>query len=392
MIPSVDKLRDETPGCRTKVHFNNAGAALMPLAVIDAQKNYLDHEAVTGGYEAADERALEIQGFYESMGRLLGCGAHNIAYTSSATNSFARALSAVPFEANDVILLANEDYISNQIAFLSLQKRLGVRLVRAESLPEGGVDVDSMRNLMDKHKPKLVSLTHVPTNTGLIQPVETVGQLCKERGLLYLVDGCQSAGQLPVDMKAIHCDFFTGTFRKFLRGPRGTGFLFVSDDVLKQNLWPLFVDMRGAEWTAPDDFEPRKDAKRFEDWEFNYSLVLGCRAAADYAMAVGLDNIQKRNAELCHSIRRKLSSLGLTTLDKGKHLSSIITVAIPGHEPTDVLHALRSDNINTSISSRSSALIDYDAKGVTWALRISPHYYNTEKEVEVLINTLKGII
>lgn len=392
MIPSVDKLRDETPGCQTKVHFNNAGAALMPLAVIDAQKNYLDHEAVTGGYEAADERASEIQGFYESMVRLLGCGAHNIAYTSSATNSFARALSSVPFEAGDVILLANEDYISNQIAFLSLQKRLGVRLVRAESLPEGGVDVDSMRKLMDKHKPKLVSLTHVPTNTGLIQPVEAVGQLCKERGLLYLVDGCQSVGQLPVDMLAIQCDFFTGTFRKFLRGPRGTGFLFVSDNVLKQNLWPLFVDMRGAEWTAPDDFEPRKDAKRFEDWEFNYSLVLGCRAAADYAMAVGLDNIQKRNAELCHSIRSKLSSLGLTTLDKGKRLSSIITVAIPGHEPTDVLHALRSNNINTSISSRSSALIDYDAKGVTWALRISPHYYNTEKEVDILINTLKGII
>ncbi len=392
MIPSVDQLRDETPGCRTKVHFNNAGASLMPGAVIDAQKRYLDKEAVTGGYETADELAGEISSFYESMGSLLGCPAQNIAFTSSATNSFARALSSIPFKSGDVILLANEDYISNQLAFLSLQKRLGIRLVRAESLPEGGVDIDSMRALMDQYRPKLVSLTHVPTNSGLIQPVEEVGKLCKERGILYLVDGCQSVGQLPLDMKTIHCDFLTGTFRKFLRGPRGTGFLFVSDNVLQQSLWPLFVDMRGAEWTAPNDFLPRKDARRFEDWEFPYTLVVGCREAADYAMKVGLEAIQERNAMLCGLVRTGLADLGLKVLDRGKKQSSIITVEIPGRQPEHILSHLRSKNINTSISSRSSALIDYDAKGVTWGVRISPHYYNTEEEVGILIRALHEII
>ncbi len=392
MIPLVDKLRDETPGCRTKIHFNNAGASLMPEPVIAAQKRYLDKEAVTGGYETADELAGEIADFYESMGRLLGCTAQNIAFTSSATNSFARALSCIPFQSGDVILLANEDYISNQLAFLSLQKRLGIRLVRAGSLPEGGLDIDSMRALMDQYHPKLVSLTHVPTNSGLIQPIEEVGKLCKERGILYLVDGCQSVGQLPLDMKTIHCDFLTGTFRKFLRGPRGTGFLFVSDNILQQNLWPLFVDMRGAEWTAPDDFIPRKDARRFEDWEFPYTLVAGCRTAADYAIQVGLPAIQERNAMLCGIVRSGLSDLGLKVLDRGKKQSSIITVEIPGRQPDHVLNSLRARNINTSISSRSSALIDYDAKGVTWALRISPHYYNTEKEVEILMRALHGII
>jgi selenocysteine lyase/cysteine desulfurase len=388
---NINQLRADTPGCATKVHFNNAGASLMPRPVIEAQKKYLDLESVTGGYETSDALHAEISGFYSSMGKLLNTSSENIAFTSSATNSFARALSSIPFEKGDIVLLANEDYISNQLAFLSLQKRLGIRLVRAESLPEGGVDVDSMRRLMDQHKPRLVTLTHVPTNSGLVQPVEEVGKLCKERNLLYLVDGCQSVGQMPVDMKTMHCDFFTGTFRKFLRGPRGTGFLFVSDNVLQQNLWPLFVDMRGADWITADTFKIRKDARRFEDWEFPYALLVGCPAAVDYALEIGLDEIQERNSLLCSIVRTELAKLNLKVLDRGNKLSSIITVEIPIHEPVSLLQSLRKRNINTSISSRSSAVIDYDAKGVSWALRISPHYYNTEEEIALLLHALQEI-
>lgn len=389
---TIDQLRADTPGCNSRIHFNNAGAALMPNPVIDAQQNYLAHEALNGGYETADERAAEIAGFYTSMARLLGCAPRNVAFTSSATNSFARAISCIPFKAGDSILIANEDYISNQIQFLSLEKRLGIKLLRADSLPEGGVDVNSIRKLMDIHKPRLVSLTHVPTNSGLVQPVEEVGKLCNERGILYLVDGCQSAGQLPVDMKTIGCDFFTGTFRKFLRGPRGAGFLFVSDRVLNQELWPLYIDMRGADWVEKDRFVPRPDARRFEDWEFNYALVTGSRAAADYALKVGLKEIEQRNVALCQLVRDGLNAMGLKILDKGQKQSSIMVVAIPSKEPEIILKTLRARHINTSISSRSSALIDYDVKGVTWGLRISPHYYNTEEEVALLLRALGEII
>jgi selenocysteine lyase/cysteine desulfurase len=389
---NIPALRSDTPGCATKIHFNNAGAALMPFKVIETMQEYQSYESVVGGYEAADYRQTEIDTFYTSMARLLGGGPHNIAFTTNATDSFARALSCIPFKPGDVVLIANEDYISNQIQFLSMAKRLGIVLVRADSLPEGGVDPDSMRKLMDKHRPRLVSLTHVPTNSGLVQPVEEVGKLCRERDLLYLVDGCQSTGQLPVDMKAIGCDFFSGTFRKFLRGPRGAGFLFVSDNVLGQNLWPLFVDMRGADWVERDRFVPRGDARRFEDWEFNYSLVVGSSAAAEYALNVGIVEIEKRNSYLCSLVHRGLQDLGLKTLDKGKKQSSIIVVAIPGKEPGEVMNALRSRNVNTSITSRSYAVIDFDAKGVTWGLRISPHYYNTEDDVSLLMGALKEML
>jgi len=387
---NVELLRAQTPGCKQKIHFNNAGASLMPQSVIDAMQNYLTFESVTGGYEAADSKADEIAGFYSSTARLLNCKATNIAFASSATNAFARALSCIPFQEGDSILLANEDYISNQIAFLSLQKRFGIQILRAKSKPEGGVDVEDMKRLMDEHQPKLVSLTHVPSNTGLIQPVEEVGKLCAQRNLYYLVDGCQSAGQIPVDVEKIQCDFFTATLRKFLRGPRGCGFLYVSDKIINQKLEPLFIDLRGADWVSADEYAPRMDARRFEDWEMPYALVLGSKAAIDYALQVGLVEIQERNLHVCELIRNEVSQLkGFTLLDIGTPQSSIITMTIANQTAQHVLSSLRKQNINTSIGFRNFALIDFDAKKVEWALRISPHYYNTEEEVNILINSLK---
>lgn len=387
----IEQCRKDTPGCKTKIHFNNAGASLMPNSVIEAMKNYLALESVTGGYETADLKTSEIAGFYEHMARLLNSQPKNIAFTSSATNSYTRALSSISFERGDVILIAREDYISNQLAFLSMQQRLGVQLIRAGSLPEGGIDLDDLRRLMDKHRPKLVSLTHIPTNSGLVQPAQAVGKLCAEREVLYLLDACQSAGQLPLDVNAIHCDFLTGTFRKFLRGPRGAGFLYVSDHVLNKGLSPLFIDMRGADWVEKDSYTIRADARRFEDWEIPYDILLGSSAAARYATEIGLENIKIRNEELCVLVRQKLHEHNFTTLDTGRELSSIITVNMPGKDSGQVLQSLRAKNINTSITTRSSAVIDFDAKGVTWALRISPHYYNTEEEVDILIKALLEI-
>ncbi len=389
---NIQSLRADTPGCKTKIHFNNAGSSLPPLPVLNAMTEYLTLEATNGGYETADFKAAETNGFYKSMAKLLNCSPENIAFTSSATSSFSKALSCIPFEKDDHILIANEDYISNQIVFLSMQKRFGIRLLRAKSLSEGGVDIDDMKRLMDKHHPKLVSISHTQTNSGLIQPAEEIGELCRQRSIHYLVDACQSAGQFPVDVTKIQCDFLTGTFRKFMRGPRGAGFLFVSDKILKTSLEPLFIDMRGADWKEKDVYTLRSDARRFEEWELPYALVVGSKAAVDYSLAVGLEEIEKRNTHLGQIVRKELLDLGLTLLDKGKHLSSIITANIPGKESTEVLQFLRNKNINTSITQRSSAVIDFDAKGVTWALRISPHYYNTEDEIGLLVEALKELI
>jgi selenocysteine lyase/cysteine desulfurase len=257
-------------------------------------------------------------------------------------------------------------------------------------LKDGGVDVEDMKRLMDAHHPKLVSLTHVPSNTGLIQPVEAVGKLCKERNLYYLVDACQSAGQIPLDVQSIHCDFLSATLRKFLRGPRGAGFLYVSDRVIDEKLEPLFIDMRGGDWIAPNEYQVRMDARRFEDWEIPYALLLGCKAAIDLANSLGIDAIQQRNHFLGEIIRKRISALpGFRLLDIGREQSSIITVEIRGQKPATVLQGLRNENINTSVGHKHFALLDFETKQVEWALRISPHYYNTEEEIDLLIHALK---
>ncbi|MCB0629332.1 MAG: aminotransferase class V-fold PLP-dependent enzyme [Saprospiraceae bacterium] len=386
------QYHNDTPGAANFIHLNNAGAALMPTPVIQAMEAHLQLELNNGGYEAAAMQRKAIDRFYPVLADLLQAQSHNIAFTASATDSYNRALSSILFKARDVILTTTNDYVSNQIAFLQLQQRFGVQLVRAENLPEGGVDPASVEKLIKLHHPQLVAVTHIPTNSGLIQPVEAIGELCQKYGCLYLVDACQSAGQLPLDVSALHCDFLTATFRKFLRGPRGSGFLFVSDRVLDEGLAPLFLDLHSATWPEADRYEPDATAKRFENWERAYALVLGAVASVDYALGVGLDEIAGAVQGHAAYLRQRFAdSDNLKVLDKGKQLGGIVTLHLSGQQPARVKAGLRTASVNTSLVFRGSALIDFEEKGVDWALRLSPHYYNTVEELDMAVDKILAL-
>lgn len=375
-------LRRDTPGTENRIHFNNAGCGLMPRPVLDAVRTHLALEAEIGGYEASALRAGAVRGFYDEMARLLNCRPENVAFASSATHAYATALSAIEFEPGDVVLTTRNDFISNQIAFLSLRKRFGIEVVHAPDSPEGGVDVEALASLARRHRPRLVAVTHVPTNSGLVQPVEAVGQVCRELDLTYLVDACQSVGELVVDVDAIGCDYLTGTCRKFLRGPRGTGFLYVSDRVLTSPAEPLFIDMYGARWTAPDTYEPAATAARFEDWEFPYASLLGCAEAARYASDVGISTIALRTPALAQSLRDGLADVpGVTVLEQGRRLAGLVTFTIAGWEPQPFKQALDQRAVNSALSFREFAQYDFGDKQVDWCLRLSPHYYNTRTEI-----------
>ncbi|MCE7924091.1 MAG: aminotransferase class V-fold PLP-dependent enzyme [Haliscomenobacteraceae bacterium CHB4] len=397
MTPSIESLRADTPAFvnttadqPSLIHLNNAGAALPPMPVLRAMQEHLDLEARMGGYEAADVKATEIAGFYPAIARLLNAQPRNIAFAASATDAYARALSAIPFRPGDAILTTENDYISNQIAFLALQKRFGIRLIRARDTAEGGVDVTDFEQLLKKYRPVLAAVTHVPTNSGLVQPVEAIGNICRAHGVWYLVDACQSAGQMALDVQRIGCDFLSATMRKFLRGPRGAGFLYASDRALDGGLEMLLPDMRSADWTGPDEYVTAPGAHRFEYWEMSPALVLGSKAAAEYALAVGMDWIEQRVKMLANLTRQRLRELpGVQVLDKGTELCGIITAFAPQWDPKQLLEKLRAENINCRLSSLAVAQIDFPRKGVTWALRVSPHYYNTEEEVERMAEVIR---
>lgn len=379
----IAALRADTPGCRRVIHFNNAGCGLLPTPVTDVMVGHLNLEARIGGYEASAARATEVRAFYTQIAALINAAPDNIAFAGSATHAYATALSAIPFETDDVILTTRDDFVSNQIAFLSLRKRFGVRIVHAPNAPEGGPDVEAMAALMRTHRPRLVSATHVPTNSGLVSPVAAIGRHCRELDLLYLVDACQSVGQFAIDVDDIGCDLLTATCRKFLRGPRGSGFLYVSDRVLRAGYEPLFIDMHGARWSEPGGYQPVGTAARFEEWEFPYAAVLGSAAAVRYAREVGIEAIEQRTPALAARLRDRLAVVpGVRVLDRGPRLAALVTFGVAGWQPQPFKAAMDARGINSALSYREFAQFDFGDKGVDWCLRLSPHYYNTEEEVD----------
>lgn len=388
---NTDKIRQDIKGLSDgKIFLNNAGSSLMPQVVLDSMIDYLYQEEQFGGYEVANRNAELLEQFYDETAKLINCKSSNIAFATSATDAYAKALSSIVFKEGDVIITTVDDYISNQIVFISLQKKLNVKVIRTKNLSDNELDLEDLEHLIKEHRPKLVAVTHIPTNSGLIQNVESVGKICRQYDVLYLVDACQSVGQLEVDVEKIGCDFLTATGRKFMRGPRGTGFLYVSDKVLEQNYAPLLLDMRGANWSEFDDYELFKTAKRFEHWEISYASLLGLMEATKYANAVGMQEIENYNRKLSEKLRQNLKNNGFNVWDWGNNLSSIVTFSGPDGDLESIQKVLKENNVFFSVTYKNSALIDFTNKNINGIVRLSPHYFNTVDEIEKVSEILKN--
>jgi selenocysteine lyase/cysteine desulfurase len=382
----IEFLRRDTPGCAGRVHLNNAGASFSPRPVIDAVLGHLRREQEIGGYEASAEAAGRLRESYGHLGRLLGCAPRNVAVVENATVAFSQALSAFDFAPGDVLVTTRADYPSNRIMYRALAIRRGIEIRMAEDLPEGGVDPESVRRLAADPRCRLVAVSWIPTNSGLVQDAEAVGEVCESLGVPYLIDACQAVGQLPIDTARLRCDYLGGTARKFLRGPRGLGFLYVSDRALDRGDYPLGIDMEGAKLCDAGGLELVDGARRFENWEFPYALVLGMGEAARYALEVGIQEAGERAAGLAAYARERLNALpGVRTLDRGARLCAIATADIAGRDANEVMLRLRERGINTSAANRE------DGSPVP-ALRVSPHYYNTREEVDALLSALEDLL
>jgi selenocysteine lyase/cysteine desulfurase len=389
----IELFRKDTEGCSNIIHLNNAGASLMPDTVTKSILDHIKLEASIGGYEASALMKAGINEFYAQAGKLLNSKPSRIAFTSSATDSYSRALSSIPFKAGDVILTSNDDFISNQIQFLSCQKRFGIRVARINNAPGGGVDLNDLEYKLKTLHPRLLAITHIPTNSGLVQPVKEIGVMAKQYDAYYILDACQSIGQMKLDVEELGCDFLSVTSRKFLRGPRGAGFLYISDRVLQDGLEPLFIDMRGAEWIEKDIYKQREDAARFEDWEFAYALVLGTRYAIEYCLQIGEERIWQRVKELSSYMRAELAGINrVKILDQGPELGGLVTFTAEGHDPVRITQQLLERKINVVPSFRNFAILDFDKKKAAWAIRASPHYFNTHEEIDQFIESVKEII
>jgi selenocysteine lyase/cysteine desulfurase len=377
----VELARSDTPGCWDGVHLDNAGSSLPPRPVLDAVIAHLELESRVGGYEAHAQNEAQVERFYGAAAELIGANPDEIAFCSSATRAWDMAFYAFPFNRGDRILTSVADYISNYIAFIQMARRVGVEVVTVPNDEQGQLSVEALRERIDE-RVKLVAITHVPTNSGLVNPVAEIGAITREAGIPYLVDACQSTGQLPLDVDAIGCDALSATGRKFLRGPRGTGFLYVRSSLLER-LEPPLLDMRAADWVAPDRYELRRDGRRFEEWEQNYASKIGLARAIDYAHALGIPAIWERVHASGERLRDLLRDIeGVSIHDPGAVRCGIATFAVAGMPAEQVKETLARDRITVTVAERSDALIDARERGLPDLVRASVHYFNTDEELE----------
>lgn len=384
------KVRADTPGCTHKIFLNSAGSSLMTKGAVQIMHSYLDKEMILGGYQTVPFFQHEIDAFYLHASALLHTSPGNIAFTFNATDAYAKAVSSITFKPGDYILTTEDDYVSNYILFFSLQKRFGLQMVRSNTLPSGDINMFDLETKMLKYRPVLVSVTHIPSNSGKIQDVEKIGHLCDKYDIWYIVDACQSVGQMDIDVNKIKCDFLSATGRKFLRGPRGTGFLYVSDKALAACLEPLLIDMRGATWETENNYMPSGSATRFELWEANYANILGLSEAIRYAMSIGLKNIRAYNLELCQLLKEQLQIIpDIKITEEGSQTASIVTFTSDTKTLDEYKNTLDMANISYSVGYRHFALIDFNKKNVDWVIRFSPHYFNTTDEILQVVEILR---
>jgi cysteine desulfurase/selenocysteine lyase len=414
-----DTIALEASGnARRVLHFNAAGAALIPRVVHETVVKHLELEAHVGGYEAEALRSKELTAVYVSAATLIGAkGSDEIALVESATVAWTSAFYSIPFKAGDIVLTSTVEYGANFVALLHLRHRIGIHIELLPNDASGAVCVQGLRDALSRTagRCRLVSITHVPTNSGLVNPCEQIGeavaQFNRERAMLpasnrgpkvlYLMDACQSVGQMPVHVERLRCDFLSATSRKYLRGPRGCGFLYVRGSVLP-TLHPPTIDHFSAKWVAENDYTLVPSAKRFEKWESSPALRLGMGAAIDYALKTGIERIWVRVRMLAAHLRDALSSCRVaptivTVHDIGAVQCGIVTFTVQGWLAAELKRALeavaesRNQRINTTLSTVATSRIDLQRRGLEAGVnRASVHYYNTINEIDDFVDALRS--
>ena len=388
----VERLRADTPSLGRLVHLDHAGSSPSPEPVVDAVVEHLRLEAEVGGYRAAAEQNERIERVYDSIARLVGSRTDEIAFAESATRAWDLAFGAIPLERGDTVLTARAEYVSNMLAMLRARDLVGIKVEVLPDDADGQVDLDALARRLARGGVALVALPHVPSQSGLVNPVAEAGALIRAAGVPYLLDACQSIGQLPVDVDEIGCDLICATGRKFLRAPRGTGFLYVRDSMLDR-LRPPVLDTRSADWTGPEHYSMASGARRFELFERSYATFLGLGTAVDYALGIGLDAIAARNRSLASSMRSHLDAIdGVSVHDPGVERCAIVTFTVDGRSPEEVKAALWGDGIVTSVSPTELSRIDLAGRGLDAVVRASVHYVTTDDEVDRLVDAVSHLV
>lgn len=386
----INRLRKETKGVANLIHFNNAGSSLPPDPVRLATINFLEEEMTHGGYETKEKYQQVFDDAYSSIARFLNAKAHEIAIMENATVAWHAGFHAIDWKDGDEILISRAAYSSYYLSYLHLRRKVDIKITMIPNDSQGQIDVGALEESIGP-KTRVIALGHIPTNSGLVSPAKEVGEVARRHDLIYILDACQSAGQVPLDVETLGCDLLSAAGRKYVRGPRGTGFLYVSDRV-RDRLTPAVIDLHSAKWTSTHTYEFRSDARKFENWENSYASIYGLKAAIDYANELGMDRIWERVQYLGRTLREKLVSIpGVAIHDSGAIKGGIVSLSVAGVGAQEVKTYMRKNGVNVSWMDQPSARLELEAKNLPEMVRASVHYYNTEEEIQQFIDLLSDI-
>jgi cysteine desulfurase / selenocysteine lyase len=387
----IQRLRAETKGTQHVIHFNNAGAALMPDAVSQAVIEYIQAESRKGGYETARHYRRELGLWYDYASQMIGSHPEEVVFMESATTAWHAVFQSISFQPGDEIITSMAEYASNYIAFLRRQKETGFKIRVVPNDEHGRFSTAGLKELINE-KTRLIALTHMPTNGGLVNPAEEVGDIAREHNILYLLDACQSLGQYPLDVKKLKCDYLSATGRKYLRAPRGTGLLYVRKDILPE-ADPLVIDLHGASWKSDKHYEPVPNAKRFETFEHSFASMFGMQVAMKYALDIGMEAIWQRVQFIANQLRAGLDAIpGVKTYDLGKEKSGIVTFYADAADARTLIPRIGKQGFNVSLVFRDGTLLDMDDRKLPEMIRASVHYYNTGEEIECFVTKLETLL
>lgn len=359
--------------------------------MLDAAIDYLRAEAAMGGYEAWAARADDLNEVYDATARYLNCSPSEIAFTAGASDSWWRAFSSIPLAPGDRVLMSQSEFQANAFALLQARER-GVIVEDVPNDGNGEIDLDALERMLDD-RVKVVSLTTISMSNGAVQPAVEVGRIVSETGAIFLLDACQVAGQRPLDVDDLRCDFLCYTGRKFMRGMRGTGILYARAGVIDRLGHSPFVDGRSAEWTSPSTFHYADGAHRFEFGEQNFAGKVALGVATNYALDLGFDAIEQRITALSGAFRNGLGQInGVTVRDEGLDRCGIVTFTSEHLAPEAIAAGLAARNINVGAPGKRNAQLDIGRRGLDSVVRAGIHYFNTEDEVAAVLEAVSAVV
>ena len=387
----IQKFRSETRGTSECTHFNNAGASLPPDEVVETVIHYLSEEATLGGYEMEYKYREQLENVYLLIARFIHAERDEVAIVENASMAWGLAFNGIEFKKGDVIITSEMEYVTNLLGFLNAEQTHGIQIKVIPNDVYGNFSLQALEDAITAQT-RLIAITHIASTAGVVLPVIEIGKIARKHNILYLVDACQTVGQIPVNVKEIGCDILSTTGRKYLRAPRGTGFLYVRKEV-QDSLKILFMDGHTAQLINENAFEIRNDARRFELFEKSRALTLGLGKAVEYAMNIGVGRIWQRIQFLAAVMRRQLGDIdGITVHDNGEQKSGIVTFTVDGVGSSHVKSELGEKKIHVSVGLAKSTLIYMNRNSLNTVVRASVHYYNTEEEINRMCEALESIV